>query len=512
MKALNEGEYRDSMMRVDSPRPTFLEGLHECSRVLTSIAFSSRSGMPFTTSRFADPDRARILKRGLVFVTSLLAVLHLIQGWSPLRLSEDVVHLLQVAGSVADGTGYVYRGAPTYYPHGYPALIAAFDRAGLGVSWVLFGVNYVIAGFGLWAAYRIARGPFRLQGWLGMLAVALTMLSFVFVKHVPLPMSDVPFFGLSMLSIYFLSRATSFPDSRRWLPLLVGTAFAAFAVWFRTIGIALAPAILWAVLSDSSPLTRISRHRLSGVMLGIVGVVAIVAAVFLIANSQAKYLGELDTYLVWLSQGDLVWEFYKRIQTLGELFLNLPGSQLPSNLEALLAVAGALALILMGYGLWLRRRHFSVPDVYLVTYLGIVTLWPARDTRFLLPVFPLLVLWGIVAVRQVIASPASRGWTVMVSAYLLGFGFAGTAALAYSTSLTFAGDSFPARYGKGAFESEYRIAFDGPSPGATSNFIPAIEVLVRYEPRTNVYFRDSPSYPRLSSELKEALSHSADAP
>ena len=469
--------------------------------------------MPFTTSNSASTDRARLLKPGLVLFTILLALWHLIQGWSPLRLNEDVVHLLRVAGAVADGAGYVYQGAPTYYPHGYPALIAAFDRAGLGVSWVIFGVNYVFAGFGLWAVYRIARGPYRLQGWIGTLVVALTLLSYVFVKHVPLPMSDVPFFGLSTLSIYFLALANSYPDSRRWLPLVAGTALAALAIWFRTVGIALAPAVLWAAFSENSPLTsplkRIARHRLGAVTLGIAALVGVVAAVLVIVRTQAKYLHELATYFDALNRGEWLETLYERAQIFGGLFLNLPGSQLPSSLETLLAVAGVVALGVVGYGLWLRRRHFSAVDVYMLTYLGVVTVWPAGDARFFLPVLPLLLLWGIGAVRHVIASRASRIWTVILAVYLLGFSFAGMAALAYSTSLTFAGDTFPARYGSGYFESEYRIAFEGPYPQAASEHISALEVLVRYEPRTNAYFRALPDYPRLSPELKETLSCAA---
>ncbi len=456
---------------------------------------------------------SRLLERGIVLLVVLLALWHLIQGWGPLRLSADAVHLLQVAGSAADGAGYMYQGTPTYYPHGYPALIAAVDRAGLGVSWVIFGLNYMFAGCGLWAVYRIARGPYQLQGWIAALVVALTLLSYVFVKHLPLPMSDVPYFGLSTLSVYFLTLATSCRDSRRWLPLATGMALAVLAIWFRTVGIALVPAVLWAAFSANNsltnPIARFARHRLGAVALGLVG---LASAAFVIVRTQAKYLQELAAYAATLNQGEWAEVLGKRASAYGELFLNVPESRIPSGLEPFFTLAGTLAVVLFGYGLWLRWRHFSAVDAYAFTYLGIVTVWPAGDARFLLPVFPLLLLWGIGAVRHLVESDAARNRTILLAIYLLGFGFAGTAALTYSTSLTFAGGDFPTRYGNGSFVSEYRIAFEGPYPAAASDFIPALEVLLRYEPRTNAYFRESPDFPRLSPELKETLLNSPGKP
>lgn len=465
--------------------------------------------MPLKLLRGASPERSRRLEHGLVLFTALLALWHLAQGWSPLRLSADGVHFLQVAASVADGAGYLYQGTATYYPHGYPTLIAVLDRAGLGISWMIFGVNYVFAGCGLWAVYRIARGPYCLERWMGLLVVALSLLSYVFIKHVPLPMSDIAYFGLATLSIWFLAHAASFPDGRRWLPLVAGAALAAVAIWFRTVGIALVPAVLWAAFVGNSPfripLLRLARSRLGAATLGLAALLAFGVAGLFVIDTQAKYLHELALYFDAMHR--LGWEaaLHNRALVLGGLLLNVPASQLPAALSPWIALAGVALVLVAGYGAWLRRRQLAVVDVYLLAYLGIVTVWPAGDARFYLPVLPLLMLWGAIGIRQVVAERAPRIGPVVVVIYLLGFASAGTAALAYSTSLTFAGDTFPARYGSGAFAAEYRTAFDGPHPSAMAGSIPALEVLVRYEPRTNAYFRALPEYPRISSALEASL-------
>lgn len=466
--------------------------------------------MPLLDARTAPLSSARRLTSGLLLIVVSLAAWHLVQGWSPLRLNVDAIHFLSVAASVADGEGYLYAGTPTYFPHGYPALIAAFGRLGLGVSWAVFGVSYAFFALGLWATYSIVREGDRQPRWVGFLVVSLSLLSFAFVKHVPVPTSDVPYFGLATLSAYVLARTAAYADARRWWLLLLGVALAGLAIWFRTVGIALVPAVLWAALAQGSPLmapiARISRHRLGVAALALVALAGVAAGVFLVLHTQAKYVDELGIYFASMDLGEWIETFYERTQLLGELALNVPASQLPAALGLILAGAGVVAAAMLGYGLWLRRRRLSAVDVYVLTYLGIITVWPAGDARFMMPILPLLMIWAVEGVRDLLpTSPrvtlASRASQFVVYAYVAGFALAGLAALAYSTSLTLAGDRFPARYGSGSFESEYRLAFEGPYPGGKTDFVPALEVLVRYEPRTNAFYRSLPEYPDLPREL-----------
>src|SRR5262245_40032727 len=83
-----------------------------------------------------------------------------------------------------------------------------------------------------------------------LLSVCLTLCSWVIIKHVPIPLTDVPFFSVSLLSVALMDKGRSNRSNRAaiawfvlsWVALLAG-------IGTRRIGIALLPALMWAIIS-----------------------------------------------------------------------------------------------------------------------------------------------------------------------------------------------------------------------------------------------------------------------
>jgi len=169
------------------------------------------------------------------------------------------------------------------------------------------------------------------------------------------------------------------------------------------------------------------------------------------------------------------------LQELGELAANLPLSKAPIALHSIYPFIGAVVLSLLFVAFCLRARHLRAVEVYLVTYALVVFGWPYHDARFWLPTLPLLIGWITIALRCI-----SQQWPIwaFVRGYVGLFSVLGLAALLYSTRITFAGQTFPERYGDGTLRPAYEVAFGKRNPSELSGINrTAFQLLEQYEPR-----------------------------
>lgn len=412
-----------------------------------------------------------------------LCLAYLAQIATPLRLDTDAEELLDLAASAADGHGFLHHGTRGHLPLGYPAAIMILDRAGLGAAWVFVALNVACVALALACARDLYRRAFDLPPVQADLLCVLSLLSFPLVKHVTLSTSDVPYLGLSMLTLWLLVRAGSASRNIRWILLAAALAVAAAAIATRTIGIALLLPIA-AALVHQKPSGRalglfVSRHRWLVGSLALGGMVA--AAVIFpsavrirleIAFAQYAEAGFLPTIANILSH---------RLTEWGSLAINLPASRLPQAATFFLPVLGLAVLIVLARGIWLRREKAGVLELYLVAYCALLCLWPSSmNARFWVPMIPLLAAWAVLALRGV---SASLWWRGLRASYVAGFATAGLLALAFSTRLSFSGAKFSERYGDTTYRNSYRAAFgreiepvDPPADPA------AIRLLQRYEP------------------------------
>jgi hypothetical protein len=324
-------------------------------------------------------------------------------------------------------------------------------------------LNLVFLALGLAAAGTILRRDLA-YSWPGVLAVsAATLLFFDMARLVAHPLSEVPFFGVSMLALASACAARR----RRSLALLAAAALLVVAACaLRTFGVALVPALIAALPRR--------RDRLVAVP-----VLTLLGALAVSVIGPRRYLDEaLDKW----GQGPLgtAWEHVTELIALtGEVALNAPSTRVPEALELAYLLAGVAVLVPLVAGAWAIARRAPVVVTYLVASAVVLVLWPFVDSRFLLPLAPFLVACVVEGVR-ILSWPRLR---FVAFAWASLFAALGIVALAATTSISFSGDSFPERYGP-VYRATYRTAWGTADPAERAAADERmLWVLRRFEPR-----------------------------
>jgi hypothetical protein len=394
----------------------------------------------------------------------LVSLAYLVQIASPLRLVGDGVDYLLQASSAADGHGFRVHGEQSMRPPGYPALIFLLEKAGIGKSWAIVALNCFLLGIGCWSSYFVLRSSFGFEAAAAEIICLLTLLSFVMVKHVTYPLSDICFFGVSMPCLLLLVQAEADASSGRYWRLAVAVPLLAFCIELRTIGIALIPAFAWAALGGA-PWARsvpdwLRRHRIASFLLVLVVFVAMAWTGRMFVHSRYLQFNAKTLHKRGLI-GNLISDFNDHTIEWGELAVNAPVSKLPAGLELPVRIAGFLAVLLAATGIWEKRRTIDASVWYVAGFASIVFAYPWFDTRLWVPVLPLLMGYVLIGARH-LAPP--RLLRPAIFAYCSVFCLLGIIALSYSTRLTFAGSQFPDLYGDGTLRATYRTALLGEPP------------------------------------------------
>ena len=417
-----------------------------------------------------------------------IAVVYLLQIYSPLRLNTDAIAYLARAVAFLEGTEPPYEN--WILPPGYSYLIAALDRIGLGTSWAFNAINCLFLAAGLAATYQLIVKDFELSRRSAALICCLTLLSFIFIKHATLPMAEISFFGITLVGLWLSFRARHTPAPSRWFFYVAAAVLVVASIAFRTIGIALIPALAWSLWksydhdnSDGDQARGRARARARSIVAGLVGII-ILGAIGFTLLSRTSYLDQV--YYIYRDHGlfnNIMFMLSGRLREWGELFLNIPMSRFPGDLRWLFQIAGVVAFAFLVSGVVLRRGRWSESEIFLFGYVLVLFVYTGQTSRYWLPILPLLMAW----VACFFGSVNRHTWArVAITAYLLAFTLVGAAGLAYTTSITFAGSNFPERYGDGSLRKTYEKAFTGRTgsrldDGDVNDL--ALDVLYRYEPR-----------------------------
>jgi hypothetical protein len=412
----------------------------------------------------------------------LVSLAYLVQIASPLRLVGDGVDYLLQASSAADGNGFLVHGVQSMRPPGYPALIFLLVKAGIGKSWAIVALNCLLLGIGCWSSYYVLRSSFGFGAGTAQIICLLTLLSFVMVKHVTYPLSDVPFFGASMPCLLLLLRAEGETTPARYWQLAVSVPLLVFCIELRTIGIALIPAFAWAAVGGARWVKNVPQwlrqHRVATFVVLLLVLVAMAWAGRIFLHSRYLQFNAKTLHRRGV-MGNVISDFKDHTWEWGELAVNAPVSKLPGELEIPVRIIGFIALLLAATGVWEKRRTLDASTWYLAGFSSIVFAYPWFDTRLWLPVLPLLMGYVSIGARRLIPSGLLRPAIIV---YCSLFCLLGVVALGYSTRLTFAGSQFPDLYGDGSLRATYRNAFLGESPRHPNDISPdALYLLRRYE-------------------------------
>ena len=380
-----------------------------------------------------------------------------LQLFSPLRLNTDSVVLLSMADSAARGNGFLNDGARTVFPLGYPALVAALQQIGLGNSSALIALNLMFLAAGLMAVRRLLRRHFEASQTTALNICSLFLLSFVVIKHVTIPLTDVVFFGIAMVALDLLDSALACSDANFAGVLVIeGWILVVGSIFIRRIGIALLPALLYTVIFSPQirKLVRDARPKVRSLFAAL-ALAATAATVWVI--SATSTVADFST----ATRGSARFVLLSRLVSfhlveLGELALNLPASRLPEMVRIVVPGVGLILFLVAGRGFLKKSTHIGTVEVFFISYAGILAAWPFVDARFWLAVIPLVIGYVTIALRAAFARMSVR---IAVASYCVVFVLLGMAALAYSTRITFAGPRFPLLYGDGTMRASYCFAY-----------------------------------------------------
>ena len=388
----------------------------------------------------------------------ILAAVYLIQIRTPLRLGADSVVLMAEGESVVQGTGFLDHGVKTPFPPGYPAVLALLLEFGLARPWILIAFNLACLALGLAGLCMLLQDPLEQPRVARMEIVCAFLLSYVVIKHTAMPLTDIPFFGLSMTCLASLAYAERQGLGRRfYAAVFIAGLFSLGALSMRRVGVALLPAFLWSAFSQKAlrSFLRIKSFRtLLAVVIG--GVLIISPIVFRGLSYTTHDFGIATRGKSMFSMASTT--LIDHVTELGELAVNLPQRQLPASLRivALFCLGIAISLVILA-GLLQRRDRICSIDVYFISYIGIIFVWPYRDPRFWLPILPLVIAYARVGLLGCLRT---KLWVAPFQVFKVAFALAGVVALSYTTRLSLSGQDFPARYATGPLRATYCAALN----------------------------------------------------
>ena len=398
----------------------------------------------------------------------LLAICFALQIFSPLRLNTDAIVLLSMGDSAAHNGDFLDSGQKTVFPPGYPALLAILVKLRLAHPWVIVGLNMVFLSIGLFASYSLLIRQFFEDRAVVLMICSFFLLSYVVVKHFPIPLTDVPFFCCSMCCLSVMSQTTNMDSNWRFV-ILTGAAWllAVAAITVRRVGVALVPPLIFVIVCSSqfkSLLKHFSLH--TKLIIGVLSVFVGIGTMHVVAKTSS--LSDFISVAKKSKISSLILQILSyRFTEFGELFGNFPMTKMPAKLHVMVPWMGLLLFLLTLFGLATKRRKISPSEVFLVCYMGILFVWPYYDARFWLPVIPLLIAYSVLAVKSLRFSKA------VITIYCITFATLGFGAIAYSTRISFAGSKFPDRYGDGSLRPTYCAAFDSCRDGGDPNKVDA---------------------------------------
>jgi hypothetical protein len=389
----------------------------------------------------ADIERYRYL---LALFILLLASLYGLNVFGNLRLNTDAVTILSSALSDSRGSGRIFHGEPTVYPPGYPFIVELQLMAGISSSYTLVLFNWLLLLVGVASFVLLLRTAFGLSSSIALLFGCLVMLNWIFVKHAPLPITDIPYFGVAFLSLWVIERARGAKsDGTAFFMFLLGWLLVFACIGIRRVGISLVPVWIAALATRPGWFHRVTAS--SRWMQTIIAVVLLVPICVLLA-----WFWETVTLRDYHGSPSVSGVLVNTIRALllhtrgaGEVILNLPRSKLPPSMGVAFLIIGAIAIALASIGL-VRHRRLGVIEIYCLAYAAIMLAWPASDPRTLIPIVPFLFVYAFNGTESL---GLGQWHNRLLVAWAILYTVAGLAALFFSARITFAGKEFPVVYG-----------------------------------------------------------------
>jgi hypothetical protein len=347
---------------------------------------------------------------------------------------SDTSTYFGLAQSLVRGDGYRFNFVPhTVYPPGYPVVLASLMVV-VGESFAtLLRVAVPVYFVGLACVYVLVRGERDPSAGLAVTILCGTSFAAFFWTTAGLH-SDVLYFAVSAVALLCVDVAERAQGRRaRLAAIVVGSACVAYLPMVRSIGVTfLAGLGLWMTLplvvarlrDGSGAAGRIRRWAPAAV-----ATVVVLGSWMSWSSRQESYAGDghMASYAQQLLKadpheidapaisplrlparaGDLL---LVRVRRTTQMVLNQPYRDFSwTNPAALVFLLGVLGAIGSGFARSLVTRA-TLTDCYVLAYGALLLLWPFDEgQRFLFPIQPFLILYGIEGLRAIGGAVASRG-------------------------------------------------------------------------------------------------------
>src|SRR5690606_11343654 len=120
-----------------------------------------------------------------------------------------------------------------------------------------------------------------------------------------------------------------------------------------------------------------------------------------------------------------------RLRNWGELFLNVPRSVAPDAIEFVYYPAALVGISLVIYGFWKNRDRWGPAEAYFAAYFLALLIYPGPQTRYWLPVVPLMLGWAVYGALLIHSTLRER----LIILYLSAFTLTGMGAIIHSSSI-----------------------------------------------------------------------------
>jgi 4-amino-4-deoxy-L-arabinose transferase-like glycosyltransferase len=346
----------------------------------------------------------------LVVLVGVIAVLL----FSTLRPGEewdgdDAIYIMNsrniVLGLPYSRTPYIFNPDnainPSAYPPGLPLLIAPVYRA-FGVDLAKMKLvclsTFVIF---LFVYFRVA-SRFLSTGLALAATAAVGLHPFIWDRTNTLS-SELPFMLFCYTALLLLNRIQAYSVAEKWSAgrygvVAVAASMVAFAYLTRSIGVFLFPAAYFVAVLRTRRLANTTALVLA-------------AAAVLAIGVQLHFPADNATYLGYFKDFSLASPIHaagRYRSALANFFIGVPAYTVFTMGTLLLVLVVGLAAF--GFALQSRSR-FSVYEAFFAAYVGFLLIYPStlEPARYLMPVWPLLVLYVCIGLQAVMRRlPSAR--------------------------------------------------------------------------------------------------------
>lgn len=325
--------------------------------------------------------------------------------------NDDVIYIA-LARSLSRGSGYCdleYVGAPAHgkYPPLLPVMLTPFQAVAPDAleAMRIVGVGGALAALALLIGWLAGASP-RIRWGTALLLACNPFL----VRYAPTVQSDALFMAMLILYLRVAQPFESTAPTPRQASLL--GLLAALAFYLRSVGAVLVPAtLLWMAV----------RRQGLRPMAAYVAVFTLAVAPWVVGRGLVGYRGDVTngyTQQTWQAITGQNLGFYIPALPLAliadpmRFLVDLLGPSPSGPLWTLVVFTWAL----VGIGFAVREgRRPSLAGFLFVIYAGVFVMWPFRDVRFFLPVFPLLLLYLCCGADRLLMRSSPRRGPIVVS-------------------------------------------------------------------------------------------------